>query len=76
MPVKQRDAIPSKQASLPLEKKIAFITRQGELPMALTERMKAKLISYLCCIHSIWKILFVCKHKQDSISQLVLSPNI
>lgn len=42
-------------------------------PVALSERVKAKLISYFSSIHCIWKILLVCKYKQYSISQLILT---
>lgn len=34
--------------------------------------MKAQLVSYLCSIHRIRKILLVGKNKQNSIPQLIL----
>lgn len=40
--------------------------------MTLTERVKAQLISYLGSIHSIRKILLICKHQQHSIPKLIL----
>jgi len=40
--------------------------------MALAKRVKTKLISYFCSIHCVGKILFVCKHKKDSIPQFIL----
>ena len=40
--------------------------------MALSERVQAKFVSNLSCIHSIWKILLVGKHKQHSIPQFIL----
>lgn len=33
--------------------------------------MEAKLVSNLCGIHGIWKILFVSKDKEDGIAELV-----
>lgn len=42
------------------------------IPMALAEGMKAQLVSYLCSIHCVWKILLVGKNKENSIPQLVL----
>jgi len=42
------------------------------LPVALSKRVKAKLISYFSSIHCIWKIWLVCKYKQYSIPQLIL----
>ena len=40
--------------------------------MPLAQGMQAKLVSNFSSIHSIRKILFVCKHKQHSITQLIL----
>ena len=42
------------------------------LPVALTEGMQAELVSDFCSIHGIRKILFVSKHEQHCISQLIL----
>lgn len=42
------------------------------LPVALSERVEAKLISDLSGIHCVGKILFVSKNKQNSITQLIL----
>lgn len=53
----------------PLQKFVCML----ELPMALAERVKAKLVSDLSSIHRIWKILFVSKYQQHGIPQLVLS---
>ena len=40
--------------------------------MALAQGVQTKLICDLCCIHGIWKILLVSKHKQHGIAQLIL----
>ena len=42
------------------------------LPVTLTQGVKAKLIRDFSGIHGVWKILLVGKHKQHSITQLVL----
>lgn len=42
------------------------------LPVALAERMQAKLVSYLCSIHCIRQILFVGKYKQNSLPEFIL----
>jgi hypothetical protein len=38
----------------------------------LAQGMQAKLVSNFSSIHSVRKILFVCKNKQHSITQLIL----
>jgi hypothetical protein len=45
---------------------------RSDIPMALTEGMEAKLVSYLSSIHGIRQILFVGKNKEDCITQLIL----
>jgi hypothetical protein len=45
---------------------------EPDLPMALAQRVEAQLVSDLCCIHCIGQILFVGKHKQNCITQLIL----
>lgn len=34
--------------------------------------MQSKFISNFSCIHSIWKVLLICKNEQHSISQFIL----
>jgi len=46
--------------------------RQQNSPMALAQWVEAKLVSNVCCIHRIGQILFVGKHKQNCITQLIL----
>jgi len=46
---------------------------QNFIPVSLTQGVETKLICNFSSIHCIWQILFVCKHKEDSISQLILN---
>jgi hypothetical protein len=48
-------------------------TRTEDIPVPLAQGMQAKLVSDFSSIHGIGKILFVCKHQQHSITQLILS---
>lgn len=45
-----------------------------KLPVTLSERVEAKLISNFSSIHCVGEILFVGKNKQHSFSQLILKP--
>lgn len=56
--------------------KNAHYIQEKQVPVALPERVKAKLISNFCCVHGIWKILFVSKNKQNSIPQFILRANL
>lgn len=47
---------------------------QEYAPVTLAQRVQAKLVGDLSSVHSIWQILLVGKHQQDSIAQLVLRP--
>jgi hypothetical protein len=42
-----------------------------DVPVALTEGVKSKLVCDFCCIHSVREILLVGKDKEDSIAELV-----
>lgn len=54
------------------KKSYALPPRDKLLPVALTERIKTKLVSYFRCIHCIREILFVGEDEQHSISQFIL----
>lgn len=55
--------------------RVYFDSYQISIPVALTEWMKSKLVSYFCSIHCIRKILLVGKNKQNSISKFILKQN-
>lgn len=56
--------------------RLSFTTRDLfstiPIPLALTQRVQAQLVSNLCGTHSIRQILLVGKHQQYSITQLIL----
>merc|ERR1711892_1528805 len=60
----------------PIESLVETIARGGTcclcMPLALAEIVQAKLICDFGCVHSIWQILFIGKHQQHRIAQLVL----
>jgi len=43
------------------------------VPVAVTQGVKAKLIGDFGCVHCIWQVLFVGEDQQNSVAQLVLS---
>ena len=45
---------------------------EEDVPVALAKRMQAQFVCNLCSIHGIRQILFVGKHQQDCITQLIL----
>ena len=59
----------------PIETFIETFTGSGaarlDVPVALTEGVKSKLVCDFCCIHSVREILFVGKHKEDCIAKLI-----